>query len=197
MQQYRYNCLLFCVALLPLSPPVLKRGYSVHSYITGLATVVDIGLTLMIKLGTSQCPGIPSKPVRIWNRSNITETKRSKKLMVFYWQTIATYVFGINSHVLQQCFPRRFITCAKIVWCSDNASLCLSMLMLTYSFLKGFVLFLSPTARSKHHCDLAVQTLAPEPASPKSVIQVSSVVEMHRELPVWMAHLTSQLRELF
>lgn len=99
--------------------------------------------------------------------------------MVFYWQTIAMYIFGINSHVLQhdsssvprQCGAWRMAPCAWPRMHTHGH---------THIFpLKCCVLLFSSTTWSKHHCDQAVQTLEPEPVSPKSVIQVNSVVEMH------------------
>lgn len=127
--------------------------------------------------------------------------------MVFYWQTIATYVFGINNHVLQQCLPRQF------TWelCQDSVVLgerlpapghaCTHVPTLLHSLLKCCVLLLSSTTWSKDRCDLAVQTFAPEPESPKSVIQVNSVVEMQSELPVailpWAMNAPSDSSEGF
>lgn len=72
---------------------------------------------------------------------------------------------------------------------------------LLHPLLKCCVLLLSSTTWSKDRCDLAVQTLAPEPESPKSVIQVNSSVEMQSELPVailpWAMNAPSDSSEGF
>lgn len=52
-----------------------------------------------------------------------------------------------------------------------------------YALPKSCVLLPTSTTWRKLQCDLAVQTLTPEPVSPESVIQVNSVVKLRSELP--------------
>lgn len=105
------------MALLPLSPLVSRRGYSIHSYITGHATVADIGLTLMMRFGTSLCPSTLSKPVRIWNRNNNTETKNSG-----YFTGIYMVFYYVHTWNKQSCSPAELSQMIHHL-CQDNVVL--------------------------------------------------------------------------
>lgn len=195
MQQY--NFLLFCIGLLPLSPMISRRGHSVHSCVTGLASFADIELTLMMRFGKSLCPSILSDPVRIWNTSNNTETQSSWYLLADYchsgvWnkQSCSPAVLSRMSHHL----------CQDCVVLGEQLPVpghtCTGMLILIYSLLEGCVLLLSSTTWRKHHCDPAVQTLSAEPVSPESAIQVNCVVQTHSVILPWAlnapSHITTQ-----
>lgn len=182
----------------------IKKRIQCSQVYHSLATVAGIGLTVMMRFGASQCPSVLSKPVRIWNWSHNTKPNRRKNSWYFthgILQTIATYVFGINSHVLQLCFPRWFISCVRIMWCWENDSVpghtCTRMAILIHSFLKCCVPLFTSAAWSKHQRGVAVRRLAPEPVSPMSVIQVNSAVEVHSEMPVvilpWAIHAPSDI----